>query len=105
MISLQLNNITFLKNALEKVLWMESDRMGWLLSTVNQAALNKEQDAVQNEKRLRVDNRPYGHENYVIVKNIVKGVRSHEHRIMANFFNCFSRAFTLWQQKNPRFNA
>jgi len=58
------------KNALEKVLWMESDRMGWLLSTVNQAALNKEQDAVQNEKRLRVDNRPYGHENYVIVKNI-----------------------------------
>ncbi|MDP7465670.1 MAG: pitrilysin family protein [Candidatus Marinimicrobia bacterium] len=57
-------------NALETVLWMEADRMGWLLSTVTQAALSKEQDAVQNEKRMRVDNRPYGHSNYVMIKNM-----------------------------------
>jgi len=57
-------------NALETILWMEADRMGWLLSTVTQAALSKEQDAVQNEKRMRVDNRPYGHSDYVMIKNM-----------------------------------
>ncbi|MCH8019925.1 insulinase family protein [candidate division KSB1 bacterium] len=56
------------KNALEMALWLESDRMGWLLSTVTQEAFLNQQDVVQNEKRLRVDNRPYGHTNYVIHK-------------------------------------
>ncbi len=58
------------KNALEKVLWLESDRMGWLLSTVTQEAFENQQEVVQNEKRQRVDNRPYGHTNYVIRKNL-----------------------------------
>jgi zinc protease len=49
---------------------MESDRMGWLLSTVTQPAFENQQEVVQNEKRQRVDNRPYGHNNYVIIKNL-----------------------------------
>ena len=43
------------KNALETALWLESDRMGWLLSTVTQAAFENQQEVVQNEKR-RVQN-------------------------------------------------
>ena len=58
------------KNALETVLWMESDRMGWLLSTVTESAFENQQEVVQNEKRQRVDNRPYGHNNYIIIKNL-----------------------------------
>ncbi len=58
------------KNALETVLWMESDRMGWLLPTVTQAAFENQQEVVQNEKRQRVDNRPYGHNDYVLIKNM-----------------------------------
>jgi len=58
------------KNALEMALWMEADRMGWLLSTVTQEAFDNQQDVVQNEKRQRTDNRPYGHTSYVIDKNI-----------------------------------
>ena len=58
------------KNALETILWMESDRMGWLLSTVNQASFSNQQSVVQNEKRQRVDNRAYGHNNYMIIKNL-----------------------------------
>ena len=58
------------KNALETALWLESDRMGWLLSTVTQAAFENQQEVVQNEKRQRVDNRPYGHSNYVMIKNM-----------------------------------
>ena len=56
------------RNALEMVLWMESDRMGWLLPTVTQEALSNQKEVVQNEKRQRVDNRPYGHTGYVIDK-------------------------------------
>ena len=58
------------KNALETVLWLESDRMGWLLSTVTQTSFENQQEVVQNEKRQRVDNRPYGHTNYMMIKNM-----------------------------------
>lgn len=57
-------------NALEMILWMESDRMGYMINTVTEAAFMNQQEVVQNEKRQRVDNNPYGHTNYVIDKNI-----------------------------------
>jgi zinc protease len=58
------------KNALEMVMWLESDRMGFLINTVTEAAFTNQQEVVQNEKRQRVDNNPYGHTGYVIDKNI-----------------------------------
>ncbi|MFT7073176.1 M16 family metallopeptidase [Patiriisocius sp. Uisw_017] len=57
-------------NALEKILWMESDRMGFLINTVTEAAFYNQQEVVQNEKRQRVDNNPYGHTSWVIDKNL-----------------------------------
>lgn len=56
------------KNYLEMVLWLESDRMGWLLPTVTQEAFENQQEVVQNEKRQRVDNQPYGNTSYIINK-------------------------------------
>ncbi|PTM03506.1 MAG: peptidase M16, partial [Bacteroidetes bacterium] len=56
------------KNALEMVLWLESDRMGYLINTVTEAAFYNQQEVVQNEKRQRVDNNPYGHTGWVIDK-------------------------------------
>ena len=56
------------KNALEMVLWMESDRLGFLLSRVTQEAFVNQQNVVQNEKRQSVDNRPYGYTDEVIRK-------------------------------------
>ncbi len=58
------------KNALELALWLESDRMGYLINTVTQSAFANQQNVVQNEKRQRVDNQPYGHNSYVIAKNL-----------------------------------
>jgi zinc protease len=58
------------KNALEMVLWMESDRMGYLENTVTKAALANQQNVVQNEKRESVDNAPYGFNNGLILKNM-----------------------------------
>ncbi|QIE58212.1 insulinase family protein [Rasiella rasia] len=57
-------------NALEQVLWMESDRMGFFINTVTASAFANQQEVVQNEKRQRVDNNPYGHTNWVLDKNI-----------------------------------
>ncbi|MDR2886000.1 MAG: insulinase family protein [Rikenellaceae bacterium] len=48
------------RDALEKVLWMESDRMGFFINTVTQGGLEREIDVVSNEKRQMYDTRPYG---------------------------------------------
>lgn len=45
---------------LEMVLWLESDRMGFLLPSMTQAKLDNQRDVVKNERRQRVDNQPYG---------------------------------------------
>jgi zinc protease len=58
------------KNALEMVLWMESDRMGYLTNTVTRSALVNQQNVVQNEKRESVDNAAYGHNSALIAKNL-----------------------------------
>lgn len=60
----------FPKNALEKVLWLESDRMGFFINSVTQRSLAIQQNVVQNEKRQGEDNTPYGFTEYVIYKNL-----------------------------------
>ena len=60
----------FPKNALEKILWLESDRMGFFINSVTPHLLALQQNVVQNEKRQREDNTPYGFTEYVIDKNL-----------------------------------
>jgi zinc protease len=45
---------------LELALWLESDRLGWLLPAMTQEKLDNQRDVVKNERRWRVDNQPYG---------------------------------------------
>ncbi len=47
-------------NALPLALWLEADRMGWMLPTMDQAKLDLQRDVVKNERRQGVDNVPYG---------------------------------------------
>src|SRR6187455_2808896 len=47
-------------NYLETALWLESDRMGFLLDSLDVAKLNAQRDIVKNERRQRIDNQPYG---------------------------------------------
>ncbi|MEM9300747.1 MAG: pitrilysin family protein [Pseudomonadota bacterium] len=47
-------------NQLEKVLWLEADRMGFLLPAVTQEKFEVQRETVKNERAQRVDNRPYG---------------------------------------------
>lgn len=45
---------------LDLVLWLESDRMGWFLPSVHEEKLANQRDVVQNERKQRYDNQPYG---------------------------------------------
>ncbi|MBI5433781.1 MAG: insulinase family protein [Planctomycetes bacterium] len=47
-------------NQLELALWLEADRMGFLLPAVTQAKLDNQRDVVKNERRQNYENRPYG---------------------------------------------
>ena len=47
-------------NQLETALWLESDRMGWLLDLLNKSSLDNQIEVVRNERRQRYDNVPYG---------------------------------------------
>lgn len=60
----------FPKNGLEKVLWLESDRMGFFINSVTPHLLALQQNVVQNEKRQGEDNSPYGFTDYVVDKNL-----------------------------------
>jgi zinc protease len=58
------------QNALELVLWMESDRMGFFRNSVTQKSFVTQQNVVLNEKRQSEDNKPYGFNNWLIAKNL-----------------------------------
>ena len=47
-------------NYLETALWLEADRMGFLLPSLNQEKLDNQRDVVKNERRQRYENAPYG---------------------------------------------
>ncbi|HTY39075.1 MAG TPA: pitrilysin family protein [Bacteroidota bacterium] len=55
------------KSAVEMALWMESDRMGFLLSKVTPQAFITQQNVVQNEKR-QGENAPYSQTGYIVDK-------------------------------------
>jgi len=46
-------------NQLETALWLESDRMGYLLDTLDGTSLANQQDVVRNERRQSIENAPY----------------------------------------------
>jgi zinc protease len=57
---------TIPSNYLEHALWLESDRMGWLLDALDVAKYSAQRDIVQNERRQGVDNQPYGRADEII---------------------------------------
>ena len=57
------------KPALERTLYIESERMGYLLGALTQTTLDRQRGVVQNEKR-QGDNQPYGLTQYRILENL-----------------------------------
>ncbi len=57
-------------NQLEKMLWLEADRMGFLMDAVTQQKFEVQRATVKNERGQNYDNRPYGLLNEVASKNL-----------------------------------
>ena len=57
-------------NALELALWMESDRMGYLLPALTDAKFDNQREVVLNERRQNYENRPYGLAGMAIVAGL-----------------------------------
>ncbi len=57
-------------NALELALFLESDRMGWLLDAMSPAKVDGQRDVVKNERRQSYENRPYGMAFLTLAENL-----------------------------------
>jgi zinc protease len=57
-------------NELETALWLESDRMGFLLPTLTQARLDAQREVVKNERRERVEQPAFGAEFIVLAASL-----------------------------------
>src|SRR6266545_956406 len=57
-------------NALELALFLESDRMGYLLDTMTPKTVDAQRDVVKNERRQSVENRPYGMAQVVLSETL-----------------------------------
>ncbi|HEV7238030.1 MAG TPA: pitrilysin family protein [Thermoanaerobaculia bacterium] len=71
------------KSALDMVLWLESDRMGHLLGSVDQAKLDEQRGVVQNEKR-QYDNEPYSISEELITKAVWPANHPYSHTVIGS---------------------
>ncbi|WP_324074510.1 MAG: pitrilysin family protein [Erythrobacter sp.] len=69
--------------ALERALWLESDRMGYLLGAVTQEKLDNQRGVVQNEKR-QGDNQPGGLVFYEILKTLFPKGHPYSHNVIGS---------------------
>jgi zinc protease len=71
-------------NYLERLLWMESDRMGFLLPAMTQQDLDIQRDVVKNERRERVDNTPYAKSDELILPAIYPPGHPYSHSVIGS---------------------
>ena len=70
-------------SAVDMVLWLESDRMGHLLGSVDQAKLDEQRGVVQNEKR-QGDNEPYSISEELITKAVWPANHPYSHTVIGS---------------------
>lgn len=69
------------KNQLDLALYLESDRMRSL--AVNQTNLDNQRNAVQEERRLGIDNQPYG-KSYLEIDNLAYDNFAYKHSVIGS---------------------
>jgi len=69
---------------LELALWLESDRMGWMLPAMTQEKLDNQRDVVKNEKRQRYDNQPYGDWDERIQMMVFPDTHPYQHTVIGS---------------------
>ena len=71
-------------NALELALWLEADRMGFLLPAMTQEKLDNQRDVVKNERRQTVDNVPYGQAEEVLLEALYPADHPYHHSVIGS---------------------
>ena len=71
-------------NVLELALWLESDRMGFLLPAMTQEKLDNEREVVKNERRQTVDNVPYGQAEQVLLEALYPAGHPYHHSVIGS---------------------
>ncbi len=71
-------------NYLELALWMESDRMAYLLDALSEEKLQNQRDVVLNERRQRYEDQPYGMAHARIYEAIYKSGHPYDHTAIGN---------------------
>ena len=71
-------------NALELALWLEADRMGFLLPSMTQERLDNQRDVVKNERRETVDNAPYGQAEEALLKALYPANHPYHHSVIGS---------------------
>jgi len=68
------------RHELETALWLESDRMGYLLDALTEKSFRNQVDVVRNERRQRYDNVPYGKARFIVAASLYP--EGHPYRYM-----------------------
>ena len=71
-------------NYLDLALWLESDRMGYLLPAVDQSKLDIQRDVVKNERRQRIDNQPYMKEYEIMLEMMYPPAHPYHHSVIGS---------------------
>jgi zinc protease len=71
-------------NALELALWLEADRMGFLLPAMTQSKLDNQRDVVKNERRQSVDNVPYGQAEERLLEALYPALHPYHHSVIGS---------------------
>jgi len=69
---------------LDLTLWLESDRMGWMLPAMDQGKLDNQRDVVKNEKLQRYDNQPYGDWSERLQKLVFPANHPYHHTVIGS---------------------
>lgn len=71
-------------NYLEKTLWLEADRMGFLLPAMVQERLDQQRDVVKNERRYRLDNQPYAKSYELLLELMYPSDHPYSHAVLGS---------------------
>ena len=71
-------------NALELALWLEADRMGFLLPAMTQEKLDNQRDVVKNERRQSMDNVPYGQAEEALLAALYPSDHPYHHSVIGS---------------------
>ena len=69
---------------LDMALWLESDRMGWMLPAMTEEKLENQRQVVMNERRERYDNQPYGDWDERIQSRLFPASHPYHHTVIGS---------------------